>query len=164
MHLQSLFAPELPLEMFVRGTAMYWFLFALFRFAIRRRMGSVGMADILILVIVADAAQNAMSGTYTTVGDGVILVGTLIGWTVLNDWLTYRFAAMERILEPPPLLLVRDGRVLRRNLRAELMTETELLGKLREQGVDELRHVARAYLETSGEISVIRKEPAASSG
>jgi uncharacterized membrane protein YcaP (DUF421 family) len=105
-----------------------------------------------------------MSGTYTTVGDGVILVGTLIGWTVLNDWLTYRFAAMERILEPPPLLLVRDGRVLRRNLRAELMTETELLGKLREQGVDELRHVARAYLETSGEISVIRKAPAASSG
>jgi uncharacterized membrane protein YcaP (DUF421 family) len=164
MHLQSLFAPELPLEMLVRGTAMYWFLFALFRFVIRRRMGSVGMADILIVVIVADAAQNAMSGTYTSVGDGVILVGTLIGWTVLNDWLTYRFAAMERLLEPPPLLLVRDGRVLRRNLRAELMTETELLGKLREQGVGELRDVARAYIETSGEISVIRKGPAASSG
>jgi uncharacterized membrane protein YcaP (DUF421 family) len=163
MHLQSLFAPELPLEMLVRGTAMYWFLFALFRFVIRRRMGSVGMADILVLVIIADAAQNAMSGDYTTVGDGVILVGTLIGWTVLNDWLTWRFPLMERLLEPPPLLLVRDGRVLRRNLRAELITETELLGKLREQGVAEVRDVARAYLETSGQISVVRKEPAASS-
>ena len=163
MHLQSLFAPELALEMVVRGTAMYWFLFGLFRFVIRRRMGSVGMADILILVIVADAAQNAMSGEYTTVGDGAILVGTLIGWTVLNDWLSWRFPPMEKLLQPPPLLLVRDGHLLRRNLRSELITETELLGKLREQGVEQLGDVARAYLETSGEISVIRKEPAASS-
>jgi uncharacterized membrane protein YcaP (DUF421 family) len=154
---QALFVPELPLEMVVRGTAMYWFLFALFRFVIRRRLGSVGMADLLVLVILSDAAQNAMSGEYTTIGDGAILVATLIGWTVVNDWLSYRFPLAERLLEPPPLLLVRDGRLLRRNLRAELMTETELLSKLREQGVGELADVARAYMESSGQLSVIRR-------
>lgn len=164
MALPALLVPELPLEMVVRGTAMYWFLFALFRFVIRRRVGSVGMADVLVLVIISDAAQNAMSGNYTTLGDGAILVCTLIGWTVVNDWLTYRFPLAERLLEPPPLLLVRDGHILRRNLRAELMTEAELRSKLREHGVAELGEISRAYLEKTGEISVIRKGPAASSG
>lgn len=163
MVLQALFVPEVPLEMLVRGTAMYWFLFALFRFVIRRRIGSVGIADILVLVIISDAAQNAMSGEYTTIADGAILVATLIGWTVANDWLTYRFPLAERLLEPPPLLLVRDGRLLRRNLRAELMTEAELRSKLREQGVGELAEVARAYLESDGQLSVTRKAIAASS-
>ena len=163
MALPALFVPEVPLEMVVRGTAMYWFLFALFRFVIRRRIGSVGMADVLVLVIISDAAQNGMSGEYTTIADGAILVSTLIIWTVFNDWLTYRFPLAERLLEPPPLLLVRDGRILRRNLRAELMSEAELYSKLREQGVAELAQVARAYLEKTGEISVLRKERAASS-
>src|SRR2546421_66053 len=50
---QALFVPAMPLEMVVRGTVSYWFLFVLFRFAVRRRIGAVGMADILILVIVS---------------------------------------------------------------------------------------------------------------
>ena len=53
-----------PLELIVRGSAMYLFLFVLFRVVIRRRVGAVGMADILVLVIIADAAQNGMSGEY----------------------------------------------------------------------------------------------------
>jgi hypothetical protein len=56
-----------PPELIIRGTAMYLFLFLMFRVVIRRRVGAVGMADILVLVIVADAAQNGMSGEYRSV-------------------------------------------------------------------------------------------------
>ena len=59
-----------PLELIIRGTVMYLFLFLLFRVAVRRRVGSVGMADILIMVIIADAAQNGMSGEYRSVTEG----------------------------------------------------------------------------------------------
>jgi len=62
-----------PLETIVRGTAMYWFLFLLFRVIVRRRVGAVGISDILLLVIIADASQNAMSGDYTSITDGCIL-------------------------------------------------------------------------------------------
>lgn len=161
--LPALFLPELPLEMLLRGTAMYWFLFLLFRFVIRRRVGAVGMADLLVLVIVADAAQNAMAGEYTTVGDGAILVATLIGWTVFNDWLSFRFPRLTPFFEPPPLLLVRDGVLIRRNMRAELVSEMELLAKLREKGIASVSEVARAYLETNGELSVIPRRREASS-
>jgi uncharacterized membrane protein YcaP (DUF421 family) len=146
-----------PWELIIRGTAMYLFLFLMFRVVIRRRIGAVGMADILILVIIADAAQNGMSGEYRSVTDGAILIGTIIFWNVLIDWLNYRVPALQDWLEAPPLLLVRDGRILHRNLRHEFVTEQELKSKLREKGVDDPSEVAKAYMESDGSVSVIKR-------
>jgi uncharacterized membrane protein YcaP (DUF421 family) len=136
---------------------LYLFLFLLFRVVIKRRVGAVGMADILILVIVADAAQNGMSGEYRSVTEGFILVGTILGWSVLIDWLTYAIPALQRVLEPPPLLLIDDGRVLWRHLRHEFVSETELRSKLREHGVTEPSEVEKAYMEPDGQITVLKK-------
>lgn len=147
-----------PLELIVRGTAMYLFLFLLFRAVIRRRVGSVGMADILVLVIIADAAQNGMAGEYRSVTEGAILIGTIIGWNVLLDWLTWKSARLQKILEPPPLLLIDNGRLQRRNLRHEFISEEELKAKLREHGVTDYAQVKRAFLESEGEVSVIKKQ------
>ena len=146
-----------PLELIVRGTAMYLFLFAVFRIIVRRRVGAVGMADILVLVIIADAAQNGMSGEYRSVTEAFILVGTIIGWNTLIDWLNYRVAFLQRFLEPPPLLLIDNGRVLWRNLRHEFVSEDELRSKLREHGITEYKQVAKATMEPDGQVSVIKK-------
>lgn len=149
-----------PWELIIRGTAMYLFLFLLFRVVIRRRVGSIGMADILILVIVADASQNAMSGEYKSITDGAILVGTIIAWNMVIDWLNFHVPALRDWLEPPPLLLVENGRILHRNLRHEYVTEDELKSKLREQGVEDVRQVAKAHMESDGQVSVIKRQPA----
>jgi len=146
-----------PLELIIRGSAMYLLLFLLFRVVVRRRVGAVGMADILVLVIVADAAQNAMSGEYKSVTDGAILVGTILAWDMLIDWLNYRVPALRGWLEAPPLLLVRDGRIIRRNLRHEFVTEDELKAKLREKGVAEISEVREARMESDGEVSVLKR-------
>lgn len=146
-----------PLELLVRGTAMYFFLFLLFRVVIKRRVGSIGMADMLVLVIVADAAQNGMAGEYRSITDGFILVGTIVGWNYIFDWANYRFAWLQRWLEPDPLLLVRDGRLLRRHLRLERVTEKELEAKLREHGVTDLAEVHKAYMEPDGQVTVIKR-------
>ena len=69
-----------PLELIVRGSAIYWFLFLLFRLVLRRDIGAIGVADVLLLVLVADAAQNAMAGEYRSISDGILLVSTIIGW------------------------------------------------------------------------------------
>ena len=149
-----------PWELVIRGTAMYLFLFLVFRVVIRRRIGAVGMADILILVIIADAAQNGMSGEYRSVTEGAILIGTIIAWNVAIDWLNYRVPALQNWLEPPPLLLIDNGRILHRNLRHEFVTEDELKSKLREKGVDDVRQVAKAHMESDGTVSVIKRQPA----
>lgn len=146
-----------PWEMVVRGSLMYWFLFVLFRVVIRRRVGAVGISDVLLLVIIADAAQNAMSGEYRSATDGMVLVGTIVAWNVLVDYLTYRFAALERLLQPPPLMLIRDGRILHRHLRMEFVSEHELRTKLREKGVTDPAEVKAAYMEPDGTVSVIQR-------
>lgn len=147
-----------PLELVVRGTVMYWFLFLLFRFVLRRDMASIGVADVLLLVLIADASQNAMSGGYESITEGFILVGTIAGWNRLLDIAAYRVPALRRVLEAKPLVLVQDGKLMRRNLRKELITIDELMAKLREEGVDQLQGVKTVTMESDGEISVIKKK------
>jgi uncharacterized membrane protein YcaP (DUF421 family) len=149
-----------PLELVVRGSAMYLFLFLIFRVVVRRRIGAVGMADILVLVIVADAAQNGMAGEYRSVTDGAILIATIIAWNWLIDWLNYRVPGLQKWLEAPALLLVDNGRILHRNLRHEFVTEEELKSKLREKGVDDVRQVAKAHMEPDGSVSVVKRQHA----
>lgn len=153
----ELFTFSMPVaEIIVRGTAIYWFLFLIFRFLIRRDVGAVGVADILILVIVADASQNAMSGEYTSIVDGFVLIFTLIGWNILFDWMSFRYPWFRRFAEAKPLCLIRDGRLLKANMKKELLTEEELWSRLRQHGIESLRQVKRADLEHDGDISVIR--------
>lgn len=157
--LAEVFGLSTPLfEIFLRGSVMYWFLFLMFRFVIRRDVGSVGLADILILVIVADASQNAMAGESTSVTDGIVLVATLIAWNILLDWLAWRFPLFRHFAEPSSLPLVSQGRMLLRNMRQELITEDELWTHLRQQGIERLDQVKIAYLESDGSFSVIRSD------
>lgn len=154
MDLAELFAVRMPVaEIIVRASAVYWFLFLVFRFVLRRDIGALGIADVLLLVILADAAQNAMAGGYKTITEGFILLATIVGWNMLLDALAYRFRAVARFTTPRALLLVRHGRFMPSNLRRERLTPDEVMTKLREQGVAHLRH---AYLESDGQISVIR--------
>ncbi len=156
---RELFGLTLPAaEIIIRGSAVYWFLFLIFRFVIRRDVGAVGIADILVLVIVADASQNAMSGEYQSIGDGMLLVATLIGWNVLLDWLSFRFKIVRRFAEASTLCLVKDGQLQMRNLRREFITEDELWAKLRQAGVSELSEVKLVSLEADGQISVLKKQ------
>jgi uncharacterized membrane protein YcaP (DUF421 family) len=145
-----------PLELVARGTLMYWFLFLLFRFVLRRDAGSIAIADVLLLVLIADASQNAMAGGYETVSDGIVLVLTIAGWNWLFDWLAYRFAWARRLLEAKPLMLVSAGKLNRRNLRKEMISQDELMAALREQGIEKLDQVKLATMESDGEISVIK--------
>jgi uncharacterized membrane protein YcaP (DUF421 family) len=157
MHWSTYFAVTVsPAELVVRGTLVYWFLFLIFRFVMRRDASTIGIADLLVLVLIADASQNAMSGGYTTVAEGFVLVGTILGWNWLIDWASFHSPAVARFTTPPAIVLVKHGRVLQRNLRREHLSSEELESKLREQGVERLEDVKVAMMESDGAISVIR--------
>jgi len=151
-------------ELILRGSAMYWFLFLIFRLVLRRDVGTVGVADVLLVVLVADASQNAMTGGYTSVAEGAVLVGTLVGWNLALDWTAFRFAWAYRLIEPPPLLLIRRGRVLHKHLRAEMIPIAELRAHLREHGIESFAEVKSARLESDGQFSVIRLDGGESEG
>ena len=141
-------------EIFLRGTVIYLLLFGILR-VLRREAGAISVGDLLVVVLVADAAQNAMAGEYKSITEGVLLVGTIVGWDYFLNWLGYRLPWVHDLLRPPPLPLIKDGRLLRKNLRQELITTDELMSELRQQGIDSVASVRRCYLEGDGHFSVI---------
>ena len=152
-----LFTPDKPvLEMFVRGTVMYLALLILLRITPNHETGSASPTGLLVIVLLADAAQNAMAGEYRSIADGLILVGTLILCSLVVSWLCLRVPFLRWLLMGSPVRLVRDGRPNLRNLKRELMSMEDLRSKLRQQGIDDVAAVKEAWLESDGEISVIR--------
>jgi uncharacterized membrane protein YcaP (DUF421 family) len=156
---RALFVPTMSLlELVLRGSAVYLTILAAMR-VLRREAGALSTADLLVVVLVADAAQNAMASQYDSITEGAVLVATIFGWNYLLDWLAYRYPSVYRLLHPRPLALIEDGRVQRRHLRSEMLTLADLEEQLREQGVDDIAQVKRCYLESDGRLSVIRRSP-----
>ncbi|MET0531230.1 MAG: YetF domain-containing protein [Microvirga sp.] len=156
---QELFIPTHPiLEIILRGTLTYIMLFLILRFFLKRQSGVIGIADLLVIVLIADAAQNAMASEYKSITEGGILILTIVFWNYVVDWLGYRFPALQRLTRPAPLLLIEDGKMIFRNMRQEMITTEELNSQLRQQGVEHSSEVKRAYIEGDGSISIIRKD------
>jgi len=125
----------------------------------RRGAGTIGISDLLVIVLIADAAQNAMASEYKSITEGLILVTTIVSWDYFLDWLGYRFPAVRHLLRPAPSLLIKDGRVQRANLRREMITEEELIQQLREQGIQKIQEVKESYIEGDGRVNVITEDP-----
>ena len=159
MDWKSIFYPDTPvLEIVLRGSLMYLSLFIMLRVILKRQTGTVGMTDLLLITLLADAAQNGMAGEYKSLPDGIVLVGTIIFWNYLLDWLSFKYEWFARLIEQPPLPLIKNGKMLRRNMRQELITEDELMSQLRNQGLDDVKKVKEAYLESDGQFSVVQQK------
>jgi len=150
------------LEVIVRGTLMYLGLFVMLRVILDRRSQGVSTPDVLLIVLIADAAQNGMAAEYRSITEGLVLVATILFWDYALDWITYRVPVIGRWIEPPALPLIRDGKLLRQNLRKELISIDELESMLREKGVEHYHSVRLAQLEPSGELSVLPTDTAKS--
>lgn len=152
----SIFRPSQGLlEVFVRGTIMYLCLFLILRSIGRRRSGTFGAADLLVMVLIADAAQNALGKEYGSVTEGVVLVLTIVLWERVIDWLAWRYPTLRPWIHAAPLKLVQNGQMIKENMRREMLSEEELMAALREKGIDDTRKVEAAYIEDSGHLSVI---------
>ena len=156
---QALFLPHLSVvELFLRGSLVYLALFGILRILPSRQVGAVGVSDLLVVLLFANAAQNAMVSNYSSITDGLILLMTIVGWSYLFNWLGYQFPRVQRFLTPPPLLLVKDGQVIQQNLERGLISKRELMSQLRQQGVHSLNKVKKAYIEGDGRLSVSTNE------
>ena len=152
----KMFLPDAnPVEIFIRGSIIYLSLFVLLRYVLRREAGTLGLTDLLVIVLLADAAQNGMAGDYQSITDGLVLVCTLVFWSYLLAWLAFHSPFWRRVVQPPRVKLVEHGKLLWKNLAREKITENELMGELRNHGVDDVARVRAAYIESDGMISVI---------
>jgi uncharacterized membrane protein YcaP (DUF421 family) len=156
----NLFVPELSVaEKILRPVLVYLFLVVVVRLAGRRELAQLNSFDLIVLLMLANTVQNA------TIGNDNSMVGGLIGVTalLLANYLVvrflYRHPRLDHLLEGGPTVLIRDGRVLPRNLAREAISEEELMEAIRKQGLGSAAEVADAVLETGGAISVVPRRP-----
>jgi uncharacterized membrane protein YcaP (DUF421 family) len=155
----GMLAPDKSLlESFARGSAVYLSIIVLFRVAMRRQGGSIGLPDIMLVVLVSECVSGSLSAESKSIPNGLTAVAALLFWSFVFDRLGHRWPWFQRLLEPRPLVLVRDGKPVRENLDCEGITDDELKAQLRLNGVEDESRVKLATLEADGEVSVIPKE------
>lgn len=149
-------APEAPLlELIARGTLLYFGLLALVRLMPRRTGGELATMDLIFILLIAEAAAHSL-GDYTSVADGGVMIVTLMAWNWVVNALSYHVPAIERLVSAPSIEVVRRGKLLRRNMRREYLTEDELMSHLRMEGIEGLESVKSACIESDGRISVVQ--------
>jgi uncharacterized membrane protein YcaP (DUF421 family) len=145
-------------ECCVRAICIYTFLLIVLRITGKRQVGQLAPFDLILLLVLSNAVQNAMIGNDISIPGGFITATTLIllNWGV--GYLTYRSKVLEGIIEGRPIRLVHDGHIDERKLHQVRMTIHELNASLRASGIACVEEVQIAVLENTGKISVVAKK------
>lgn len=138
-----------------RTAAVYGALLVGLRLAGKREIGQMTPFDLVVLLVLSNAVQNAMVGPDTSLTGGLAAAATLLVLNQLVGAAALRSPWLQRRLIGTPTLLVHEGELIREHLRREGVSEQEVIQALREHGVDELQGVKAAVLEVDGTISVI---------
>mgnify|MGYP001126562439 CR=1 FL=1 len=121
----------------------------------KRELGQMTPFDLVLILLVANAVQNAMVGSDTSVTGGLIAAGVLIVGNYGLAQARERLAWLRRAVEGTPTLLINDGKFVQEHLRREGLDEDEVLMAIRERGVMDVKDVRMAVLEVDGSISIV---------
>ncbi len=151
----KLFYIEVPvLELVLRGALLYIGILLLLRLLPRRTGGEMAIMDLIFVLLVAEAATHSLGG-YHSVAEGFVVIGTLVACNYGVNVLSYYVPAVERLLAAPAIQIIKNGNLLRRNMRREYLTEEELHDHLRLKGIEDVADVKAAFIESDGKISVV---------
>jgi uncharacterized membrane protein YcaP (DUF421 family) len=142
-------------ELIARGALLFLGFMFLFRVLPRRTGGEMAPMDLVFLLLITEAASHSL-GDYSSLTDGAVQIGVFVALNYLTNKLSYFFPAFQRLVEQPPLPIIKDGRVITSNLKKEALTLDELLGHLRLEGVDDITDVKSAHVESDGRLSVVK--------
>jgi len=160
--LVTILIPDISaVEKVIRSAAVYLFLLLGFRVTGKRQLGQMTAFDLVVLLIISNAVQNALIDNDNSLGGGLLGAMAILLLNVGVAWLTFRYKRIERVVEQTPTVIVKHGRILRENLRRELLSLPELRAALRREGMASLRNVRYVILEEDGYLSVIPNRSAA---
>jgi len=147
-------------EFVLRAVIVYAFLIAILRLTGKRQIGQMSPFDLVLLLVLSNAVQNAMNGGDNTVAAGLILATTLVAFNALVSFVTAKNRAAEKWLVGEPEIIIHEGKVVQETLDKEAISLSELQGAMREAGCADFKDVQLAMLEMNGQISIVRKDAA----
>ena len=147
------------MDIVLRAFVAYVFILFLMRVVGRRELSSMEPSDVILLVVIGDLVQNGVTQSDYSVTGIVLAAGTIGVLATITAVITHRWSRIRNVIEGEPVILVQDGRLIERNMKNERLTEDEVMEQARlQQGVESLDEVKWAVLETSGSISIVKKQ------
>jgi uncharacterized membrane protein YcaP (DUF421 family) len=143
------------MDLVIRATVIFFFVFLLTRVVGRRELSSMEPFDLILLVVIGDLVQQGVTQSDYSVTGAVLVISTIAVLTVAMSFVNFRFRSLRGALEGEPVVLVENGELIERNMRRERITVEELEAEGRQQQVTSIADMRWAVLETSGQISVI---------
>jgi uncharacterized membrane protein YcaP (DUF421 family) len=142
----------------LRALAVYLFLMIVFRIAGRRTLTEMTSFDLILLLILSEATQNAMIGNSYSVTNGFLVILTLVGVDIFFSHLKHRSSVLERWFDGVPLVIVADGRPLKDLMEKARVDEDDVMTSARmTHGLERMEQIKYAVLESNGGISIIPK-------
>jgi uncharacterized membrane protein YcaP (DUF421 family) len=154
----SMFDTSHLAEVALRTLIVYFALLLAMRLAGKREVGQLKPFDLVTLLIISNALQNAMVGPDSSLVGGLTAAGVILGVNYVVSALRSRYAAAQQLFEGSPSLIVHDGKFVADHMRREGLSEADVLQAMREHGVDDLSQVKDAVLEVDGSISIVPTE------
>jgi len=146
------------LDIVLRTAIIYAAVLIGMRLAGKRQVGQMTPFDLVLLLLIANAVQNAMTGPDTTLIGGLAAAATLLVLNTVISRLALRSKRVHSIVEGNPTMLIHSGKIIKNHLERENIGEQELQQALREHGIASVEEVQGAVLEVDGSISVIKKD------
>lgn len=159
-HLRDTFAISWRdiVDLVLRAAVVYIVLLLGIRLAGKREVGQMTPFDLVLLLLISNAVQNAMIGPYNALTAGLVAALTLLLLNNVTSRLVFKNWRLRRMIEGSPALLVYNGQINRDSMRREGVSETDLHAAMREHGVESFNQVHMAVLEVDGNVSIIRKD------
>ena len=145
------------MDIVLRAIVVFAFLYVLMRVIGRRELSTLEPFDLILLVILGDAVQQGLTQDDYSLTGALLAVGTIAILQLGTSFLNFHFPRLRPILNGEPIVVVQDGKPIDRNLQRERVTVEDLLSAARRQNIAKLDDVAWAVMETSGEITFIKK-------
>ena len=140
------------------SVVVYWFIVIAFRVMGKKELSQLSVVDLVFILLISNAVQNAMVGSNTTLAGGLVAAGSLFLMNSIFKGFLYRFPQFNKIVQGTALMLIYDGKLDIQNMEKAKISVDEIMEVLREHGVMKVEEVDLAVLEVDGNISVLSNE------
>jgi uncharacterized membrane protein YcaP (DUF421 family) len=142
-------------EIILRALSVYAFILLALRLLGKKELSQLSVADLVLIMLVSNAVQNAMVGADVSLLGGIVAAAVLFAVDFAIKQISYRNRKIKKLIEGEAVLLIYKGQIKEHNLEHEKITLSELNAVIREHGVSSIEEVELCMLETDGNISVI---------
>ncbi|MPZ52299.1 MAG: DUF421 domain-containing protein [Acidimicrobiia bacterium] len=139
-----------------RALLIYGVLLLIFRVSGKRTLSQISSLDLILLLIIGEATQQALLGDDFSITNAIIVIVSLVGIDLVLGWLTNRVPMLGRVIDGSPLIVVDSGTPMKDRMRRSRVTEADILEAARQtQGLERMDQIKYAVIEKSGDVSII---------